>query len=282
MNRNFSLFLACLFAFSGLTTSTVWADWPNDIQGAADQILYADGSERFCEPIESDTDVDFVFLEIPPFTSASIRVTPDEGLDVAINFWRPGDTEPFFVRDLGYEGESEWEVLPNTTADTGRGYFVSFSKSSEQTTALPGPIEYCVEFYTSPIDPNNVDKVYDSPFVLFSNKEVYHVGEEFSVRAAYINGRNAEATLDIYLLMEFGGVFYWFPDWTEAYTPLALTMPAQQGGYILDSRTQQAPLLFTVPAILAGLGPFTFYTAASDQGTGYWSNVALAPVSFAP
>jgi hypothetical protein len=285
MSKKFTLFLAALVGIAGVgLTSVAFADdWADDIRDA--EILEAMPGPPICTSINSATDVDFAFILINPGDQAYMRVQPDPGLDILINFWNPSNlSAPVFTRDLtananvfsdGGDGFTEWEVLANTSGQPDSGYYVSFEPSPNGPT-VTSPIQYCIEFEIMSID-------MDRPWTILSARENFRVGENFSIEVAYVNSRDRETNHDWYLVLEYLGTYTWYgvmgsePTWTDQMVNMAGQAMPENGGFFLNT-----PLAFPVPPELAGLGGFTFYAASQDTQTGTFSNIPWHPVNFLP
>ena len=94
-----------------------------------------------------------------------------------------------------------------------------------------------------------------------TNQAVYSGGDEFELTAELVNGTDEAVTLNEYIIMDYMGIFFFFPSWSEVSTFKTVTLqPGQE--------LEQDVLNFEWPNGSSAIDRITFWIKLVDPDTG--------------
>lgn len=223
----------------------VYADVSNDCANA----LTLPADTIFESKLDYEGDVDWYRVLIPERKLLVIMIIPDASVDIL--FSEGPDCHSWLDR-IDYCSYGAMEIssmqhgLPSIDCVfkvEGRG--IGDYKIKLTTVDRGAPITYIEMRY------------YNYPW-----------GSDFWFEVILINTSHDASNMDIYILLDFEGAFYYWPNWTTlANGKFNVGMRAHSMYFI------HRILNFTVPDNYPILGPLRIYAAVYNRTNGLWSNI---------
>jgi peroxiredoxin len=201
-------------------------------------------------------------LNQPPFTVSSLTVTPAGGTQVRLDWSKP------------FEGDiASWRIQYGIQAGSYSDFFTIDQPTADSYTMDLYDDTQAYFFAVNAIDQRG-HQGNPSPETAFAfrpvcrllpNKMVYRDGDTIQLDYWFLNGTSQDKTVDVYFVLELGGVFYFvtpageFVKWAASHRTT------------ISAGTQYQDNLLTIP--LHGVGDLPdicgkWYMALIDTGTG--------------
>jgi hypothetical protein len=93
-----------------------------------------------------------------------------------------------------------------------------------------------------------------------TSQAIYEGGDEFELTAELVNGTDEAVTLHEYIIMDFAGLYFHYPNWSMRSNHATVTIPAEE-------EVEQEILSFRWPRFIGSIDRITFWIKLVDPDT---------------